>query len=158
MSIWDVRAAVTPPISGLSKRWVPRIAAQVSSRSARWLQMTDDDFPLTVALLVILLVVSTSRVDAVRLAQCGARLAEQQAAEWNATHGPTEPPPPFSLSYDQCLVECGAGLGDVNWGYFSQTFGSWLLPWIALMFQIPFGAEGELYTLFGSQIVFDVLA
>ena len=68
---------------------------------------------------------------------------EQQNTEWNATRGLTEPPPPFSLSYERCLVECGSGLGDINWKGFSQTFGAWLLPWIALMFQMPFGAKGE---------------
>ena len=32
-------------------------------------------------------------------------------------------------------------MGDVIWETFSQSFGAWYLPWIALMFQIPFGAE-----------------
>jgi hypothetical protein len=32
-------------------------------------------------------------------------------------------------------------MGDVNWQGLSQNFGAWLLPWITLMFQIPFGAE-----------------
>jgi hypothetical protein len=79
-------------------------------------------------------------VDAIDLKACGDRLQEQQGATWNATH-PTEPPPPFSLTYEQCLMECGAGVGGVNWQGLSQNFGAWLLPWITLMFQIPFGAE-----------------
>ena len=80
------------------------------------------------------------RVVAVDLQACGARLQEQQDASWNATNN-TGTPPQLSLSYEQCLAECGSGLGDVNWESFSQNFGTWLLPWIALMFQIPFGAE-----------------
>ena len=32
-------------------------------------------------------------------------------------------------------------MGDVDWEALSGNFGGWLLPWIALMFQIPFGAE-----------------
>ena len=134
---------IIPPISGPSKRCVPLSATQVRSRTVPCLLMTNYAFLPAVVPLVILLVAFTSRVDAVRLTACGARLREQQAKEWNATHDPTEPPPPLSLSYEQCLVECGAGLGDVNWRAFSQSFSAWLLPWIALMFQIPFGAEGE---------------
>ncbi|KAF9648211.1 hypothetical protein BDM02DRAFT_3096835, partial [Thelephora ganbajun] len=52
-----------------------------------------------------------------------------------------ESPPPLNVSYEQCLAECGTGMGDIDWQGFSQNFGAWLLPWIALMFQIPFGAE-----------------
>jgi len=79
-------------------------------------------------------------VHAVNLKACGARLQKQQNIAWNTTYE-TEPPPPLRLSYDQCLVECGGGMGDVNWQGLSPNFGAWLLPWIALMFQIPFGAE-----------------
>jgi hypothetical protein len=132
----------------VSKRWVPHSAAQVSPGRVHWVQITDDVIPLTVVLLVILLVVSTGRVDAINLAQCGDGLRKQQGTEWNKTH--TEPPPQFNLTYEQCLAHCGSGMGDIDWVRFSETFSSWLLPWIALMFQIPFGAEGELYTLSGS--------
>jgi hypothetical protein len=111
--------------------------------------MTDGAFPLTVVLLVILLVASTGRVGAINLAQCGMKLAERNATYWNVTLVPTAPPS-FNLSYTQCLAECGDGMGDIDWARFSQTFSSWLLPWIALMFQIPFGGEGELCTLSGS--------
>ena len=98
--------------------------------------------------LIIILVVSTGHVGAINLAQCGNGLADQQAKEWNKTHA--EPPPQFNLTYGQCLAECSSGMGNIEWARFSETFSSWLLPWIALMFQIPFGAEGELYTFSGS--------
>ena len=80
------------------------------------------------------------RAGAVDLKACGATLQEQQNEAWNGTNQ-MEPPPDLSISYEQCLTECGAGMGNVNWEGFSQNFGAWLLPWIALMFQIPFGAE-----------------
>lgn len=149
MSTWNVWAVI-PPISGQSKRWAPHSAAQVRSGRAPWPPTTNYTLPLTVVLLVVLLVASTSCVDATKLKACGARLQEIQGLEWNATHNSTEPPPPLSLSYEQCLAECGTGLGGIDWRALSQSFSAWLLPWIALMFQIPFGAEGELHILSGS--------
>lgn len=103
-------------------------------------------FPSTTVTLLIVLefVAYFPRVDAVDLTACGARLQGQQDAAWNATNQ-TGPPPTLSLSYEQCLVECGGGMGDVNWEGFSQNFGAWLLPWIALMFQIPFGADRKFH-------------
>ena len=41
-------------------------------------------------------------------------------------------------------------MGDINWPGFSQNFGAWLLPWITLMFQIPFGAERKSPQYFAS--------
>lgn len=88
----------------------------------------------------IVLVAYSMSVNAVNLKQCGERVKVAQQRSWNATHG-TSPPPPFQLSYEECLAECGGGLGDINWIGSSQTFGTWFLPWIALAFQIPFGGE-----------------
>ena len=104
-----------------------------------WLTVSRFLSPVTL-LLALKFATHFPCVGAVDLKACGDRLQEQQGATWNATH-PTEPPPPFSLTYEQCLVECGAGVGGVNWQGLSQNFGAWLLPWITLMFQIPFGAE-----------------
>ena len=82
-------------------------------------------------------------MNTVKLADCGARLMDAQAAEWNATHPSSEPPPPLQLTYEQCLDECGRGLGDISWDVFTQSVTAWFLPWIVLLFQIPFGAECE---------------
>jgi hypothetical protein len=137
-------------ISGSSEIWVPHSATQVSPGRVPWLRVADSNLFPTVALLIILLVASTARVDAVEPSACGAGLIDQQTMEWNATHGPMEPPPPFRLLYAQCSVECDAGLRDVDREDFSQTFSAWILPCISLTFQILFGAEGELCTLSGS--------
>ena len=102
-------------------------------------------FPPTATSLLIVFQLITL-VDAVNLKACGARLQKQQNAAWNTTYD-MESPPPLRLSYEQCLVECGPGVGDVNWQGLSPNFGAWLLPWIALMFQIPFGAEREYHPL-----------
>jgi len=96
--------------------------------------------PTAISLLIVFRFMAL--VDAVNMTACGARLQKQLNATWNATYE-MESPPPLRLSYEQCLVECGPGMGDVNWQALSPNFGAWLLPWIALMFQVPFGAERE---------------
>ena len=47
----------------------------------------------------------------------------------------------LNISYETCLEQCGTGMGDIDWVHLSENFGAWFLPWISLMFQIPFGAE-----------------
>lgn len=71
------------------------------------------------------------QANAVRLDQCKARLANE-TGQSGATN----------ITYLQCLDTCGRGPGEFKWTMFSQGFGSWLLPWIALIFQLPFGATG----------------
>ena len=96
--------------------------------------------PVAAALLAVLqFAAQIPCADAVNLIACGARVQEQQNATQNTCT--TEPPLALCISYEQCLVACGPGMGSVNWQNFSQNFGAWLLPWITLMFQIPFGAE-----------------
>jgi hypothetical protein len=87
--------------------------------------------------------------NAVNLADCGGELKKAQEAEWNATN-PTSPAPKLELSYEQCVAKCGRGIGYINLEAFSQSFGAWFLPWISLMFQIPFGAECKRYICISS--------
>jgi len=102
--------------------------------------------PTAVTLLIVLqFMAQIPYADAVDLKACGARVQEQQNAARNTTNT-TELPLELRISYEECLVECGAGMGSVNWQGFSQNFGAWLLPWITLMFQIPFGAERKSHT------------
>ena len=103
---------------------------------------TTDRNPLFISLLVFILVFIPcfSGVNAMSLLECGERLKAAREVSWNATNG-TTPAPVLRLSREECVAECGAGIGDVSWEAFSQSFGAWFLPWIALMFQIPFGAE-----------------
>jgi len=61
------------------------------------------------------------------------------------------------MTYEQCLAECGGGLGDVNWSVFSQSVTTWYIPWIALIFQIPFGAEGEPFCFCYVMLAFNIL-
>jgi hypothetical protein len=46
-----------------------------------------------------------------------------------------------AITYSLCLAECGDGQEPFSWNIFSQQFGAWLLPWLALLSQLPFGAK-----------------
>ena len=53
---------------------------------------------------------------------------------------------PFSvnttaITYRQCQYACGSGPEALNWSVFSKQFSAWLLPWLALVSQLPFGDE-----------------
>ncbi|TFK32299.1 hypothetical protein BDQ12DRAFT_707705 [Crucibulum laeve] len=52
-----------------------------------------------------------------------------------------------AVSYDICISACGAGQEPFQWSVFSQQFSSWLLPWLALVSQLPFGANDKLENL-----------
>lgn len=46
-----------------------------------------------------------------------------------------------SITYDFCVRACGSGGGAFSWSAFSQQFSAWLLPWLALLSQFPFGSR-----------------
>jgi len=52
-----------------------------------------------------------------------------------------------AITYELCLAACGAGLGPLDWSIFFQQFSSWLLPWLALVSQLPFGSNDKLDNL-----------
>ncbi|KAF9020868.1 hypothetical protein BDZ89DRAFT_1201941 [Hymenopellis radicata] len=49
---------------------------------------------------------------------------------------------PYVVCRDKC--EDGRGQEPFNWSVFSKQFSSWLLPWLALISQLPFGAKYRL--------------
>jgi len=51
------------------------------------------------------------------------------------------------LTYETCTALCGNGPELFEWSIFSQQFSSWLLPWLALVSQLPFGAGNHLDNL-----------
>ncbi|KAG1748358.1 uncharacterized protein EDB91DRAFT_876367 [Suillus paluster] len=46
-----------------------------------------------------------------------------------------------AISYSLCTSVCGSGPRTFNWLNFSQDFSAWLLPNLALISQLPFGAQ-----------------
>jgi hypothetical protein len=46
-----------------------------------------------------------------------------------------------AITYQLCLQACGSRPSPFQWSSFSQKFSSWLLPWLALLSQLPFGAK-----------------
>ncbi|KZV68257.1 hypothetical protein PENSPDRAFT_754287 [Peniophora sp. CONT] len=46
-----------------------------------------------------------------------------------------------AISYALCKSECGVTQEPVQWNVFSSQFAQWLLPWLALILQLPFGSR-----------------
>ncbi|KAJ7175939.1 hypothetical protein C8R46DRAFT_75120 [Mycena filopes] len=46
-----------------------------------------------------------------------------------------------SITYELCIRACGTGPAAFSWSAFSQQFSAWLLPWLALLSQFPFGSR-----------------
>lgn len=52
------------------------------------------------------------------------------------------------LTLSACELNCGTEHARFEWFTFSQEFSSWLLPWLALSSQLPFGATSRLDNAF----------
>ncbi|KAH7924105.1 hypothetical protein BV22DRAFT_1013966 [Leucogyrophana mollusca] len=46
-----------------------------------------------------------------------------------------------AVTYEVCLAKCGSSQEPFSWSTFSQEFSAWLLPYLALISQLPFGAR-----------------
>ncbi|OJA16890.1 hypothetical protein AZE42_08508 [Rhizopogon vesiculosus] len=51
------------------------------------------------------------------------------------------------FTYGACLQACGTQTETPSWGNISQQFGAWLLPYLALISQLPFGARHRVSNL-----------
>lgn len=52
-----------------------------------------------------------------------------------------------ALSYTGCTEYCGPGPAPFSWTVFAQEYSAWLLPYLALLSQLPFGAQHRLDNL-----------
>ena len=58
------------------------------------------------------------------------------------TGGAVEYEPATAISYADCVAYCGGNAQEpFDWQTFSQQSTSWLLPWLALISQLPFGGQ-----------------
>ncbi|KAL0071058.1 hypothetical protein AAF712_001616 [Marasmius tenuissimus] len=64
-------------------------------------------------------------------------------------HGafPTNVSDATAIPYEVCVEKCGAGPTAFNWSQFAQEFSAWLLPYLALLSQLPFGAHDRWHNL-----------
>ncbi|TFK65409.1 hypothetical protein BDN72DRAFT_900745 [Pluteus cervinus] len=59
----------------------------------------------------------------------------------NHGHQVTEFQDATALSYTYCKDVCGTSSEPFSWSDFSQQFSAWLLPWLALLSNLPFSAH-----------------
>ena len=86
--------------------------------------------------------------------QCLARFKEL-----NITVGGTDcngrpvinPQDAVGLTYPACVQYCSSKQESFDWTLFSQQFSAWLLPWLALVSQLPFGAKSRLDNLISGE-------
>jgi hypothetical protein len=46
-----------------------------------------------------------------------------------------------AITYNLCVEACGSAPEAFSWTDFSSQFSAWLLPWLALVSQLPFGSQ-----------------
>jgi len=93
----------------------------------------------------LLLLFFSSLVAAVNFTQC----MEDFKRDFNSiTDGgvdsqgrPVSPAKAVGLTYKTCVALCGTDTGNFVWDDFARSFLSWLLPWLALLSQLPFGSS-----------------
>ena len=54
---------------------------------------------------------------------------------------PVSPAEAVGLTYQTCTARCGTDSEPFNWRTFALLFVTWLLPWLALLSQLPFGSD-----------------
>ncbi|KAL1723902.1 hypothetical protein EV715DRAFT_285961 [Schizophyllum commune] len=78
-------------------------------------------------------------------------LLAYDTTEWVTRNASCEDTKPLcfvtAITYDACWNTCGGGPETFRWDTFSQQFGNWLLPWLALLSQLPCGADDRLANL-----------
>jgi len=70
----------------------------------------------------------------------------------NGMHA-TDPKDIVGLTYEACKSWCGTKQESFDWSVFSQQFSAWLLPWLALVSQLPFGAGNHLDNLISGTLL-----
>jgi hypothetical protein len=94
---------------------------------------------------VCVFVFITSVSASVDFNQCFAEIKNGSYGMTGGTDNQGNPVPDIttatSITYELCIRACGKGGGAFSWSAFSQQFSAWLLPWLALLSQLPFGSR-----------------
>ncbi|KAF7316377.1 hypothetical protein MIND_00156500 [Mycena indigotica] len=98
------------------------------------------------AILCFTLLPSYAAADSGQLPKCLADIRSGKFGDDGITDNNGNPTTNFSnataITYEKCLEACGAGGHIVaEWSSFSQQLSAWLLPWLALLSQFPFGCR-----------------
>ena len=98
------------------------------------------------ARILLLLLLFPSLIVATNFTQCLEDLRNDPDAvggvdSWG---NPTSPAAAVGFTYKTCTERCGSSPVPPNWWDFSQQFPSWLLPWLALVSQLPFNSGNYL--------------
>ncbi|KAJ7799197.1 hypothetical protein B0H14DRAFT_2530083 [Mycena olivaceomarginata] len=100
------------------------------------------------AVIAVLLLVSSSVVADCLAAFDSLRAAGGEIEGGTDNHGhPVNIANATAMTYALCIHTCGAGFRLNPWSLFSQRFSTWLLPFLALVSQLPFGANNRLDNL-----------
>ncbi|VDB86079.1 unnamed protein product [Peniophora sp. CBMAI 1063] len=59
----------------------------------------------------------------------------------DSTGRPTNATNATAIPYSVCVRECGPYPAAFDWTTFSTNFSTWMLPWLALLSQLPFGSR-----------------
>ncbi|KAF9233600.1 hypothetical protein BU15DRAFT_79950 [Melanogaster broomeanus] len=106
--------------------------------------------------LVILLIYFPSYSGAVNFKQCLAdvQILANQTSDTSSLRFNNGSKVPVSSIFDAtaitvgaCYSQCGSGQQPFEWSVFSEEFAAWLLPYLALISQLPFGAKNLLDNL-----------
>ncbi|KAJ7176500.1 hypothetical protein C8R46DRAFT_1346538 [Mycena filopes] len=101
--------------------------------------------PSCMVLCFLVLLSFLGAVDAVNFDQC---IRDVQSGLWGSLGGTDNQGNSVpisntttSITYELCVRACGAGAEPFVWNIFSQQFSAWLLPYLAIVAQLPFGAN-----------------
>jgi hypothetical protein len=97
--------------------------------------------------VLLLLLCFSSLVAAVNFTQCMNDFKSDLNSTTSTTDGgvdssgqPVTPAVAVGLTYETCKARCGTDWEAFDWREFAQMFAAWLLPWLALLSQLPFGS------------------
>ena len=93
--------------------------------------------------ILLLLLSFSSLVAAANLTQCLEDFKQNTSTVGgvDSRGNPVISADAVGLTYETCTAQCGTGWETFDWKEFAQMFSAWLLPWLALLSQLPFGSS-----------------